>query len=56
MELKEGNAQVIRDPVCKMEVKGDSKITSNYKGKEYRFCSEDCKKAFKLAPEKYVKD
>ena len=56
MERKEEEGQTIRDPVCKMEVKGDSKITSNYKGKEYQFCSEDCKKAFELAPEKYVKD
>jgi Cu+-exporting ATPase len=56
MERKVDISQVRRDPVCGMEVQNEGKITSNYKGKEYQFCSEDCKKAFELAPEKYVKD
>jgi YHS domain-containing protein len=43
-----------QDPVCKMEVKGECRIQATYKGREYYFCSEDCKKAFEIAPEKYV--
>lgn len=45
-----------RDPVCNMEVTNKSKFKSTYKGKEYHFCSEDCKNAFDIAPEKYVEE
>jgi Cu+-exporting ATPase len=48
-------SEIERDPVCGMRVnKSDSHHTSVYKGKEYYFCSEGCKKAFDYAPEKYV--
>jgi YHS domain-containing protein len=43
-----------RDPVCKMKIRDDYTIRSTYKGKEYHFCSDDCRKAFEMAPEKYV--
>ncbi|MFH0768637.1 MAG: YHS domain-containing protein [Chloroflexota bacterium] len=43
-----------RDPVCKMKVSEECQIRSTYKGKEYHFCSKDCKKAFDIAPDKYV--
>ena len=45
-----------RDPVCDMKIKDECKFTSAYKGKEYHFCSNDCKKAFDIAPGKYVED
>ena len=51
---KEVSINVELDPVCKMKVRNESKIISNYKGNEYRFCSEDCRKAFELDPEKYI--
>ena len=56
-DLAKRQAEAItRDPVCEMKVDKDRcKFTSTYKGKEYRFCSEDCKKAFDAAPRKYVK-
>jgi YHS domain-containing protein len=43
------------DPVCSMPISEKCNYTSVYKGKEYRFCTEDCKKAFDIDPEKYVK-
>ena len=50
----EGNLTV--DPVCSMPVEKDKcNYISNFKGKEYRFCTKDCKKAFDIAPEKYIK-
>lgn len=44
-----------RDPVCGMQV--DSKNPGAkyvYKGKEYYFCSEGCKKKFMESPESYT--
>ncbi|MFO0752884.1 MAG: YHS domain-containing protein [Thermodesulfovibrionales bacterium] len=36
-----------KDPVCGMEVQeGDARYTSSYQGKEYRFCSEECREEF----------
>ena len=32
----------------------DSKVTTVYDGKTYAFCCEDCIKAFKKNPEKYI--
>jgi YHS domain-containing protein len=43
------------DPVCSMPIGEKCNYTSVYKGKEYRFCTEDCKKAFDIDPEKYIK-
>ena len=46
-----------KDPVCDMKVdESRTKYVSAYKGKKYYFCCAACKKAFDLAPEKYVKD
>jgi YHS domain-containing protein len=46
-----------RDPVCGMEVDAEKcPFTSTHSGKEYRFCSADCKKAFELEPEKYAEE
>ena len=45
------------DPICNMKVdETKAKYTSTYKGQTYYFCSEDCKKAFDLNPEKYAKE
>lgn len=54
---REGKTEVniFYDPVCGMRVeKSNSQIVSAYNGREYHFCSEGCKKAFDMAPEKYV--
>ena len=46
-----------KDPVCGMQVdETKTEYTSVYKDKTYYFCSAPCKKAFDLAPEKYVKN
>ena len=48
-------AEKVKDPVCNMKVdESKAKCRSTYQGKNYYFCSEDCKKAFDLRPEKYV--
>ena len=41
-------------PVCGMEVDPKTALTSVYKGKTYYFCSEDHKKQFDAAPEKWL--
>ncbi|HHY76086.1 MAG TPA: YHS domain-containing protein [Firmicutes bacterium] len=45
-----------RDPVCGMNVKEDcpSNLRSEYKGREYRFCSDRCREEFDRNPESYV--
>jgi YHS domain-containing protein len=49
-------AAIPRDPVCGLEIdKERCPFTSTHGGREYRFCSADCKKAFELEPEKYIK-
>ena len=43
------------DPVCGMQVddqKANSK--SQYQGKDYYFCSEDCKRKFDAQPQQYA--
>ena len=48
-------AGLARDPVCGMKVdEAQCPYVSTYQGKQYRFCSLDCKKAFDLVPEKYM--
>ena len=42
------------DPVCKMEVSPEKAPKENYKGKDYYFCSEECKMDFVKNPEKFV--
>ena len=50
-----GFFQKVTDPVCKMEGnKNDTKLSSEYKGEKYYFCSQDCLKKFNEEPEKYV--
>ncbi len=43
------------DPICGMKVDKTTKFTSNFKGKTYYFCAENCKKTFDKDPEKYAK-
>ena len=45
----------VKDPVCGMTVEQqDAVATSDYKGKTYYFCSEDCKVTFDDSPEDYA--
>lgn len=50
-----GLFQKIIDPVCKIKVdKSQTKFSSEYKGKRYYFCSENCKKSYDEEPERYA--
>lgn len=42
-----------RDPVCGMDVTGDSAV-SEFHGRTFHFCSEKCRKLFDLNPNKYA--
>lgn len=45
----------VKDPVCGMVIdEKDAVGTSDYNGKTYYFCSQDCKVAFDEAPEDYA--
>jgi YHS domain-containing protein len=44
------------DPVCGMKVdENNSQYQTQYGGKQYNFCSADCKKKFEQQPEKYAR-
>ena len=44
-----------KDPVCGMQVdEKNSQFNTQYSGKQYSFCSEDCKKKFEQQPEHYA--
>jgi transcriptional regulator GlxA family with amidase domain len=43
------------DKVCGMNVPADSKFLVAHGGKQYRFCSEECKRLFAASPGKYSK-
>ncbi len=44
----------MKDPICGMEVQ-NTKFKSTYKGKQYAFCSGNCKVTFDKSPDKYAK-
>jgi Uncharacterized conserved protein len=43
------------DLVCGMKVKENSPLKSDFKGKTYYFCSEQCKTEFDKNPLKYIR-
>lgn len=47
--------ETAKDPVCGMDVRIDgAKLTSEFQGKTYYFCSEICRKEFLKDPAKYT--
>ncbi len=47
---------MVKDPVCGMEIEEKTAVgSSNYKGKEYYFCSLPCEAKFEKEPEQFVK-
>ena len=45
-----------KDPVCGMIVdENNSQYRSQHNGKNYSFCSEECKKKFDQHPEQYAR-
>lgn len=54
-ETKGEKAEVVKDPVCGMEVSNIKKApTEKYKDEVYYFCSKKCEKAFKKSPAPYI--
>jgi YHS domain-containing protein len=52
---RRGNAMT-KDPVCGMNVdENNSQYQSEHKGKQYSFCSEQCKNKFDQHPEQYAR-
>jgi YHS domain-containing protein len=48
--------RMTKDPVCGMNVdENNAQYQSQYGGKKYTFCSEDCKKKFDHKPEQYAR-
>lgn len=43
------------DPVCGMEIESPSKFYVHIEGKNYEFCSDNCKSKFVAEPNKYIK-
>jgi YHS domain-containing protein len=45
----------VKDPVCGMMIDDKSAVgTSEYNGKPYYFCSQDCKTEFDENPDEYA--
>jgi Cu+-exporting ATPase len=45
----------VKDPVCGMMIEDhDAKAKSDYQGKTYYFCSEECKQSFDADPARYA--
>ena len=43
------------DPVCGMNVdENQAPAQTQFAGKKYSFCSEECRKEFEKSPEEYV--
>lgn len=44
-----------KDPVCKTDVDDEqSKFQSEYAGRKFHFCSQECKRTFDSQPERYA--
>jgi YHS domain-containing protein len=44
-----------KDPVCGMQVdRNKAQYHMTHKGKDYYFCSQECKKQFERNPERYI--
>jgi len=51
-----GDDIVTKDPVCGMNVdENNSQYRSEHNGKQYSFCSEQCKNKFEQHPEQYAR-
>lgn len=50
----DGATAIDKDPVCGMEVKKHL-IASSHFGRDFHFCSEQCRKIFNLNPNKHAR-
>jgi Cu+-exporting ATPase len=51
---KKEQRQRVQDPVCGMPVDPKKSSMQLEQGKEYYFCSEDCRLRFEENPEEYI--
>ncbi|HEY8375092.1 MAG TPA: heavy metal translocating P-type ATPase [Nannocystis sp.] len=49
-----GRAAELRDPVCGMVVRDDSRHRAEHRGRTYYFCSARCREKFVSEPDRYV--
>jgi YHS domain-containing protein len=49
-----GGRFMTNDPVCGMQVDENTSPHSQYGGKKYSFCSEECRDNFEKTPEQFV--
>ena len=47
--------EVVKDPVCGMQIIKETSLKSNFNGSTYYFCSGSCKESFDKNPKMYVK-
>jgi YHS domain-containing protein len=53
--LKKGEARMTTDPVCGMRVDDKNpEFQSQFAGRKYTFCSDECRKEFEERPEEFV--
>ena len=46
-----------KDPVCGMQMEPDEVASeTNYEGKSYYFCSDECRKKWDANPERYARE
>jgi YHS domain-containing protein len=54
-EILKGEAIMTTDPVCGMRVnEKESEFHTQFAGRKYFFCSDDCRKEFEAEPDAYV--
>jgi YHS domain-containing protein len=54
-KIPNGRMLMTKDPVCKMDVdESKTNFKSEYAGRNYHFCSEECKDTFDSQPERYA--
>src|SRR5437868_5873671 len=55
LNLQPGGMLMTKDPVCKMDVdEKKTNFSSEYAGRKFHFCSEECKDTFDSQPERYA--
>ena len=54
--MPEMKSHQVRDPVCGAQMnEQDAAAKTTFQGREYHFCSEECKDKFDRSPKQYAK-
>jgi len=54
MKGKKATRQEVKDPVCGVQVQVQSSLSEQEDGKQYFFCSEECRQKFIENPSDYT--